>query len=195
MFIQSNTADFGVRHAYRIPRSGAIRTQHVSYRIRVVSVALFGFMLLILSTIAVARTEVIPEVIMPPPAYLPGNSLPRFSDKDVCTFLPSYQPSCLGHLRDYDIYWAYDPRTYKIVRTTITADNRIGNLILAWGTPTGFDQYGTSIVVSWGTRSALLVTNSFQPYSRVRFIEYATEPLKRSPWRGFVGHKSDDLSQ
>ena len=148
-----------------------------------------------LSVLIISRTGVPSEIYTPLQVYLPGNPLPQFARNDTCDQLSTYSTSCLAHLQNHDIYWDYESRTYKIVRTTIAADNMIGDLIIAWGTPTGFDQQGISIVVSWGTRSALLATNSFQPYSRVRFIEYDTEPLKRSQWHGFVGHKSDDLSQ
>ncbi len=162
---------------------------------KVANILLLSLIPLTVSVLIVSRMGVPSEIYTPPQAYLPGNPLPPLSD-DACDQLSPYSRSCLMHLQNHDIYWHYEPGTRKIIRTTIAAnETTIGDLIIAWGTPTGFDQYGASIVVSWGTRSALLVTHSFQPYSQIRFIDYDTEPLKRSPWYGFEGHRSDGLSQ
>ena len=169
--------------------------------VRVAVCILLGSTLLTIGIMSVSRTGTILPIKTPPQGYLPGNPLPSLSENISCNDYHRYQQiniTCLAHLSDQDVYFIYVAGTgsKSIVRTTIDANEyTIGALILAWGTPTGFDRYGTAFVVSWGTRSANLVTPSFQPTSRVGFITYDLEALKRSPWQGFVGHKSDDFSQ
>ena len=163
---------------------------------KVANILFLSMIPLTASVLIVSRMNVPSKIYTPPQAYLPGNPLPRFAGKDSCDKFAPINMVCNGPVFGQKIYWYYELGTRRIVRTGISASEyTIGDLILAWGTPTGFDQYGTSIIVSWGARSALLVTNSFQPYSRVRFIEYDLEPYRRSRWRGFVGRKSDDLSE
>ena len=76
------------------------------------------------------------------------------------------------------------------------AQRTYGDLILAWGTPSGFAQYGRDIDVYWGTQSAHLTTCSFRPESRVEFIIYApVQPVSVSPWHGFRWHDSKGNKQ
>jgi hypothetical protein len=96
--------------------------------------------------------------------------------------------SCLARLSNEDVYFYSEHQEGReiIVRTPIDKNEyTIGALILAWGTPTGFDTYGTDIVVSWGRRSTNLNSASFQITNPITFITYDLRPLKRSPWRGF----------
>jgi hypothetical protein len=187
MAIKIHLADSDLPLIQGISVSGAITwAGQLPLLFKIVTILLLSLIPLTGSILIISRIGIPSPIYAPPQAYLPGNILPRYSEEDVCVSLPTYNSSCLGHLQGHDIYCDYEAGTHKIIRTTVSAEeSAIGDLILAWGTPTGFDQYDTSIVVSWGTRSALLVTNSFQPNSRVRFIAYDTEPLKRSPWRGF----------
>lgn len=139
--------------------------------------------------IGVSRTQTLQAIKTPPPEYLPGNPLPNLADHISCNSSDSNQLtnlSCLVHLSDQDIYFYYEAQSEGIIRTIIKANEyTIGELILAWGTPTGFDRYGTATVVSWGTRSANLDAESFQPTNPITFITYDLKPLKRSLWRGF----------
>jgi hypothetical protein len=66
-------------------------------------------------------------------------------------------------------------------------DLTIGDLILAWGEPTGQTRYGYSADVYWGTRSAFVSsTPGFSPFSTVYFVTYRAELEQAGPWRGFV---------
>ncbi len=182
--------------AHRVFIKAVIWVRQLPLIFKVTTLLLLPLIPLTMSILIVSRTGVSSKIYTPPQAYLPGNPLPLTSGEETCVALQPYSSSCRTHVQDHEFYWYYELGTYKIIRTTISAEeNTIGDLIIAWGTPTGFDQYDTSIVVSWGTRSALLVTNSFQPYSQVRFIEYDTEPLKRSGWHGFVTRKLDNVSE
>jgi hypothetical protein len=168
--------------------AAAIWVKQIPLLFKIASLLLVSFVPLTVSALVVSRMGTSAQIYTPRESYLPGNQLPKLSEQDSCTSSPPYSTSCLVRLQNHEIYWDYEFASHKIIRTTVSAEeNTIGDLILAWGTPIGFDQYDTSIIVSWGIRSALLVTNSFQPNSRVRFIQYDTEPLKRSPWRGFGG--------
>ena len=142
-------------------------------------------MLLTLSNLSVSSNGIPTEIYTPPQMVLPGNPLPRFAGEDACDKFAPVNMIC-GEIDGRKIYWSYESETQKIVRTIIlAAEYTIGELILAWGIPTGFDRYGTSIFVSWEARSAHLMTDFFHPYSRVRFIQYDLEPPQRSVWRGF----------
>jgi hypothetical protein len=180
--------EVGLPLAHGVSVTGTITwVGNFSLLLKVASLLLVSLIPLTLSMVIISRTGTSSQIYTPPQAYLPGNPLPGFLGDEGCWLGLSYNSSCLIHLQNHDIYWVYEAGTHRILRTTITAEeNTIGDLILAWGTPTGFDQDGIWIVMSWDTRSAQLVTTSFNPYSRVRFISYDTELLRLSPWRGFV---------
>jgi hypothetical protein len=85
------------------------------------------------------------------------------------------------------VYFNVDPETHLINRTVIPAQKyAVGDLIAAWGTPTGTTRNETNIYIYWGARSALLYTRSLQPDSRVDFILYDLAPHQASPWPGFT---------
>lgn len=142
--------------------------------------------------IGVSRTQTLQAIKIPPPEYLPGNPLPSLSDNIACNNDDANQLnnlSCWVHLPSQDVYFYYEARSKSIIRTILHANEyTIGALILAWGTPTGFDRYGTATVISWGTRSANLDAESFQPTNPVTVITYDLKPLKRSSWQGFGHH-------
>jgi hypothetical protein len=153
--------------------------------LKVTIILLLSLMLLTSSNVNVPSSGIHAEIYTPPEMVLPGHPLPRFAGKDACDKFAPVNMIC-GELDGRKIYWSYELATRRIVRTGISANEYvIGDLILAWGTPSGFDQFGSSIYVSWGTRSALLTGRLLYPDSRIRFIEYDLDPPKRSPWRGF----------
>lgn len=155
--------------------------------VKIAICALLGSTLLTVGIMSLARTEAIMPIRTPPPEYLPGHLSPNLSTNISCHGYDGSM-SCLARLSNQDVYFYSEGQGGReiIVRTTIgTHEYTIGALILAWGTPSGFDRYGSSIVVSWGTRSATLDTSSFQPTSPVGFITYDLLPLRRSSWQGF----------
>ena len=154
---------------------------------KVAIILLLSLMLLTSSNVDVSSGGSPAEIYSPPEMVLPGHPLPRFAGGKSCDKFAPVNMIC-GEVEGRKIYWYYELATRRIVRTGISANEYvIGDLILAWGTPSGFDQFGSSIYVSWGTRSALITGRLLYPDSRIRFIEYDLDPPKRSPWRGFRG--------
>ena len=147
--------------------------------------AVLCFTALIASVMTAARAEPAPHLPDIPQAYLPGNLLPV---SGWCYWPSNEQvPRCSVEFGDDEVYFSFDALTGIITRSIIPARAyMIGDLIAAWGTPTGIHQKYTLTYVFWETRSALLYTTSFRPESRVEFIIYDLEPSQAtSPWHGF----------
>lgn len=161
-----------------------VQPNRIPKLVSVAALMCFCLTMLVLGVMTAARTGTIPTLLDPPPRYLPGNPLPG----DVSCYTPGdeHMPRCfVQHLGD-EVYFNFDGNTRTILRTVIPArEYTIGQLILAWGTPTGITQTHYTIYVYWRTRSALLYTSSFQPDSRVEFILYGLEQQPTAPWRGF----------
>ncbi len=157
--------------------------------VKITLCTMFCSTLLVVGASSMAQTGAIRPIIEPPQEYLPGSPFPGSPENIACDNYPTNQltgMSCLVHISDFDVYFYYGQDSNSIFRTIIPAkEYAIGELILAWGTPTGFDRYGDGIVVSWGTRSANFNAQSFQPTNQIGFITYDLTPFKRSPWRGF----------
>lgn len=200
MSIRIGRIDLGLFNREMSSASEAVaRRRQIPLPVKIAVCMLLGATLLTVGILSVSRTRTILTIKTPPQAYLPGSPLPSLSENISCTYYHGHEPmniKCLAHMSDQDVYFYSDfgAGSSSIVRTTIDVnEHTIGALILAWGTPTGFDRHGTAIVVSWGVRSALLVTSSFQPSSRVGFIAYDLEAQKRSPWRGFGSRRDDEI--
>jgi hypothetical protein len=115
---------------------------------------------------------------------LPGSPRPMNA---TCNALHDGRFRCYVHHKGKEVYLAYDGASQMIIGAVISANEyTIGDLIISWGTPTGFTQDGRAIEVSWGTRSVYLHTCSFQPTSHVGYIEYGLESKQLPPWRGFI---------
>jgi hypothetical protein len=153
-----------------------------------VSFAAFAFTaltMLILSVVMIVRTVPFPPILDLPERYLPGNPFPK--DALFPSINYGNYPSIV-YYQNKKITLAYDVSTDRITATSIsTHEYTIGDLITAWGTPTGITQNGDYTWVYWGTCSAFLLPSSFQPTSRVAVIMYTLEQYQSSPWRGFTG--------
>lgn len=156
-------------------------------RLRPVSVAALVWLILntaLLSVVTLARREMSPQVPNPPPQYLPGSILP--SDASCFLHTSEYVPRCSVRFLDDDIYFSFDTDTHVIVKAAIPAHAyTVGQLILAWGRPSGSMGSKYIISVNWGTRSAILYTNSLRPDSQLEFIVYDAKPQPVGSWRGF----------
>jgi hypothetical protein len=197
MFIQSPVPGIGLRPRYRVTVSIAIRTRSISLRVKIISMIVLSAMVFILCAVVIARTGAMPEIIAPPKDYLPGNALPQLPKDANCVEpeLRYLNPSCVIKLAGQTIYVSYDPNSRMIVHTGIFAHAyKIGDLIIAWGYPAGISRWGTSIVVYWGMRSAVLYTDSFRPESPVEFIQYDMQEHVASPWQGFKPIKTSGQS-
>ncbi len=164
--------------------------QRMPLRIKVISLLFLCLALLSIGVMSLARTQPIPKILAPPALYLPGNPLPELSKKEDCHHFAYIYLSCYVNQSDQEIFFDYELSSQKIIHTThVTNEYKIGELIVDWGTPTGMTQYGSFFIIYWGTRSAVLYTNSFQPNSRIASIGYDWKPQQSSPWRGFSsGH-------
>src|SRR5258708_18187189 len=97
--------------------------------------------LVMLSVLAVARTETRPIDVDPPQLYLPGNPLPA----NVPCIVPSDKHLfCSIDLGKRKIDFVFDEEIRTISRTVIpTREYTLGQLIVSWGTPTGVSQTGS----------------------------------------------------
>jgi hypothetical protein len=152
-----------------------------------VALAFTALTMLILSGVILVRTVPVQPILDLPESYLPGNPFPRDA------LFPSINYGnypAIVYYQNKNITLAYDVSSDRITATSIsTHEYTIGDLITAWGTPTGITQNGNYTWVYWGTRSALLLPNSLQPTSRVAVIMYTLEQYQSSLWRGFQGGK------
>lgn len=163
-----------------------------------------------LVVVVVASTGTAPTIIEPSPQILPGSVAPAGlhcgeSTDEIC--YPPVDAHCYesGDMdlncfasasiqqNDKVISFTINIASRTITLTSIPArEYTMGDLILAWGTPTGFSQYRQAIDVYWGARSASLTTCSFRPESHVELITYYAKPAFTSAWRGFVRVNSKD---
>jgi len=75
-------------------------------------------------------------------------------------------------------------RSFKTA--TSVQDFTIGDLIGAWGMPTGIVKYGRALDVYWETHYASLNICSFQPDSRVKTYRlFSRSDNLATAWRGF----------
>ena len=188
MSIQSNLATPGLLREPRLSApSAAIQWREIPLLVKVETMVVLSLMLTIFSVLNVARTGTISKILGPPRPYLPGNSLPLLPKDAECNHFENDIIFCIVHELGQGVYIGYEASTRMIIHTGLkTNESKIGELIVAWGLPTGFNQYDDSIFVYWGTRSAVLYTDSFRPESLVQFIRYDLEPQQASAWRGFT---------
>jgi hypothetical protein len=141
----------------------------------------------IASTIATARTGVVPLHIDLPHGYLPGSPLPLLPRDAECSQISSFYVSCHVQLIGEEVYLTYELGTKMVVHTAIRVrEYTAGDLIVAWGIPTGITQSGSLTYLNWGNRSASVYTSSFGPGSRVKSIIYSFAQQQALPWRGFT---------
>lgn len=189
MSIQSRACDIRVRRTHGLRGLRAVRTWPISLRVKVVSVIFLSTILLILSAVAVGRMGVMPEIVVPPQAYLPGSPVPQLP-KDAECFQPDYEQfyrSCSTHVAGQTLFITCDLSAQMIVHTEVLGvdHSTIGDLITVWGNPTKVSQANLLTVVYWGTRSAVVYTRTFRPESRVIFIQYELEEPDAPRWQGF----------
>jgi hypothetical protein len=179
-----------------------LRPKSITGIIRLITVLICFLILSTLSVVVVARTGISPMMIEPAQHLLPGNVPPsdvHCGESADATCYPPVDAHCYEP-GDANCFTSASIRQNgKVIRLTIDMASRliaytlipvseytIGDLILTWGTPSGFTQNGRYIFVYWDARSAYLTTCSFRPESRVEFITYyRISPVSASPWRGF----------
>ena len=162
----------------RSPSRASVWIRHIPPLVKVATLLLLGLTLLSVGVLTAARTGAMPHIKVPPQEYLPGSTIYRSYGDTDCNDNQYVAIDMICVVQDMYVY--YESGTYRIILTIIsTYKYEIGELIVAWGFPIGFHQSGSSVVVSWGDRSAFLDTPSFNPYSRVQSIEYDLDPIER----------------
>jgi hypothetical protein len=186
MVIQSAVTSVRLKRECRSSAQSAIvppqRIPIIAHMAAQTFVALMVLGLCVTAIVRISNTAA--KDIDPPHHLLPGSPRPANA---ACDSLHDGQFRCYVIHGGREIYLGYDGASEVIVNTVVSAsEHTIGDLMIAWGTPTGFTQNGRTIEVNWGTRSAYLHTCSFQPTSRVGYIEYSLESKQLSPWHGFI---------
>ncbi len=136
--------------------------------------------------VVVARSIAVPPVIELPRPLLPGNPVPADAVCDVPTM--AHGSECL--VKQNGKTFHLDQREKRIVQTVTAAhEYTLGDLILAWGAPSSFAQFGCAADVYWGTRYAYLITCSLRPDSPVELIAYYPQPSYARAWHGFTSQR------
>jgi len=129
----------------------------------------------------------LPSVTDIPEKLLPGNVMPG----DVGCLQSPYsgeRVSCRLLTSQNDlIYITFDTKRHVITRASMLIERQpIGDLIRAWGPPTGIKKMRWAMQVRWGMRYVYVSAQPFSPENAVGFISYAIDPDDVSPWKGFT---------
>jgi hypothetical protein len=137
--------------------------------------------------IRASRTAVQPIKVEPASRFMPGQPRPKDSFCDWHHAWGDFQ-YCNEHpSTDTGLTFAFDRRRKTITySSTYGFGLSIGELMLGWGQPSGYRSTGWAVQVYWGSRSAYLVSQKFEPQARVIFIAYELEPKESVSWKGFV---------
>ena len=159
--------------------------------IRPAALLLLGSIMLVLSVVAVASAGTPTPIPNLPEMYLPGSPIPE--DALCYSYLTIVDPSvvCYVTFQGKEIFLKFDQNMKTILRViTSTQEYTIGEMLLAWGAPSGIEATPYSTSIFWGTRSAHFYIDSLRPDSRVEYIRYDLEPQSVSPWQGFGRYRN-----
>ncbi len=88
------------------------------------------------------------------------------------------------------MFVTFDVRDRLIARTTLLDPNKkVGELILAWGSPSGHQKLTLGNYVYWQGRYVYVAARDFGPQSNVSFIVFDNRPTNMDPWQGFVNRR------
>jgi hypothetical protein len=146
--------------------------------------------LILIMVIKVHRLPITPPRLDLDSAFMPGNPVPPHSYCDwrlaVTDTRFCVAPPLAGERISFDV----DRYKGTIVRTSLSGRRlTVGELMLAWGQPSGYLKRGISFQVFWQDRSAYLVTSSLSPHSRVLFLSYDLQRGSQFPWRGLINRR------
>lgn len=160
------------------------RHRHVLARATVVIASCLA--LLMLTVLVLAKAGTVPSIRPFLQQLLPDGPLPATVN---CVPQFFHHADCHVAVDGKDVALSLNIETGKITRIIASGGQyKLGDLMLAWGTPTGITRYGygCNIVVFWGTRAAQVYTCALDPRSPVAYITYALSEQPLSPWRGFT---------
>lgn len=168
------------------PTTNATRHKRIT-RTAFLATGLCAALIVVVAGVIIAsRSNATSQPIEPPATLLPGNRLPEEARCDYHPFLDS-RIYCSTTRDGSTVYLSYDVARHEIMDTVIFTNHMtIGDLILAWGAPTGYTRSGAALQVYWGSRSAYIFVGTFSPNSRTSFITYSLEPRETLDWRGFI---------
>lgn len=153
--------------------------------IRPAALLLLGSIMLVLSVVAVASAGAPTPIPNLPKIYLPGSPIP---ENTLCYSHSPADPAmvCYVTFQGKEVFLKFDQNMKTILRAiTSTQEYTIGEMFLAWGTPSGIEETPHLTSVFWGTRSAHFYVDALHPNSRAEAIQYDLEPQSVSPWQGF----------
>ena len=140
----------------------------------------------VFAAVATRRTTVYPLDIGLPDRLLPGKPLPSSAHCDWY-MVNEHTLYCAVTEDGVSVYLSFDIDRQMIRSASLPVhDKVVGELILAWGEPTGVSKSGLSNQVYWGNRSIVLISTPFSPDTRVGFVFYSQTPYTAGPWRGFA---------
>jgi hypothetical protein len=128
--------------------------------------------------------------VQPDQQYMPGNPVPPGSYRDW-QYAISYTQYCVARqIPGENVTFDVSRRKNLITHTSVTSGKlTVGDLMLAWGQPTGYARNGFVFEVYWGTRSAYVVAKALSPYSPVVFVAYDLELQYQLPWQGLINRR------
>jgi hypothetical protein len=125
-----------------------------------------------------------------PEQYFPGNSLPSTTDCTWPPYTPSYTKYCRIILGYTTIFATYDVKQKMITRVSYSGHGEtVGDLIMAWGIPTGMKRLPWAMEVHWKNRVVYASLQPFSPKSRAVLIAYTLENEVVPAWKGFLNNK------
>lgn len=114
----------------------------------------------------------------------PGNPRPQHA---LCEGWPYY-----SYLMEYchigEVYFFLDSQKGRITQSMYYPETQkltLGELILNWGTPSGFSKAGMLVQVYWSDRYVYLQSQTLSPTTLVSTVGWNNE-VEGKPWRGFV---------
>jgi hypothetical protein len=165
-------------------------TKHRPFIVNFAAAAIVVFTIPMAAVVTVARIEKVAPIPDLPERYRPGKPLPSDAacpKGRVDLWHVNCEASHLGHR----VHFTIQGSSMTIISSSIwMADFTIGDLILAWGMPTGFARNRYFINVYWGQRYALLLTETLRPDSRVKMVVYTRVDSPALPWHGFASENS-----
>lgn len=152
--------------------------------VAILSITTFGAIFFYQTWMIKAQASHVPEV---PEYLLPGQPVPAQCDYTWRAYYPSNTFYCRNVVDGTFMYAEYSQSRKIITRVSYSVDGEtVGDLILAWGIPTGMQRYNWGVEIYWGKRSVWASTEPFTPMSRIFLVAYTLRTPDASAWHGFI---------
>lgn len=165
-----------------LPNNTTVQATLIPKLLRLVVGLFLSLMLLVFIAISTAHLQPLPQPFDLSPNDLAGDPSSQRCETSWYESVPRCNTSLLG----LAVYLQPLTKTRTLTRTSDPSQFfTVGQLVAAWGTPTGVLLHARTMRVYWKTRSAMVHTHLLRPDSRVVFILYELDQPDISPWRGF----------